>query len=87
MSADGDSATCSRQQNSGYSEEIDAFGEGIRSTVDTIVQFDDHERALRETNAASEALKALRATLEAGLLRPVMAYVNRPRADVTPLTR
>jgi hypothetical protein len=53
------------QQNYRYGEEIDAFVEGIRSTVETVAQFDDHERALRETDEAIASLQALRADLEA----------------------
>lgn len=52
------------QQNYRYSEEIDAYAEGIRSTVHTLARFDGRERALRETDAVIESLEALRAELE-----------------------
>ncbi len=52
------------QQNYRYQQELDAYVEGIRSTIHTIAEFDNRDQALRATNAIIESLEALRAELD-----------------------
>lgn len=52
------------QQNYRYSDEIDAYAQGIRSTARTIAEFDDRKRALDEIDGVIDSLEALRADLD-----------------------
>lgn len=52
------------QQNYRYAQEIDAYTEGIRSTVHTLAEFDSEESALRTLEGVIESLQALQTELQ-----------------------